>query len=196
MLRRLILIVTLAGAWLAAPPAMAQSEDQKLSLIFDGLVADGAGVLSPAFKEEMKERLPQIKAQSGISVVLVTAPGLQGASSGKLANDVGEKLQNIGEVGKHWVVFILVPADREFVAKLSTNNPAAAEAWRNGDRDELLERSKRFAESFSEAVTSHFKDDQWEAGLRAGIDALINYTDETRPSGPADESGEESVQAA
>jgi uncharacterized membrane protein YgcG len=177
--RRLFIVLALAGAWLAAPAAAAPVGTSKLTLSFDGFLADGAGLFSAAFKEEMQERLARLEKRAGVSVVLVTAPGLEGADSGKLAASVGEKLQEIGKIGEHWVVLLLVPADRVFSASLSFQDSAAAEALRSMEDEQKLEIGRNMARVFSQAVTPHFKADQWQGGMRAGVEALEDYIDDT-----------------
>lgn len=194
MIRRLILLLAaLAGALFASPAAAMPAGAAKLTLGFDGLIADDAGVLPADFKEEMQARLTRLRERAGVSVVLVTAPGLQGADSGKVASSVGKKLHELGRIDRHWIVFLLVPADRVFSASLSIGDMAAAEAVRGMDEEGKREIGRAFAALFAEAVTPHFKANQWQAGMRAGVEALEGYLqgrDTADPSetgeGPAD----------
>jgi len=184
VVRRFVILLALAGAWFAAPAAAAPIGSGTLTLSFDRLVADDAGVFSAAFKQEMQERLTRIEEQTGVSVVLVTAPGIQGADSGRLAEAIGEKLQGLGNIRKHWVIFLLAPADRVFSASLSVKDETAAEAIQNMENEKKLELGRRIARVFSDAVTPGLKASQWEAGMRAGVDAMERYLGNAEKSAP------------
>ncbi|PKP65671.1 MAG: hypothetical protein CVT85_05270 [Alphaproteobacteria bacterium HGW-Alphaproteobacteria-7] len=189
--RYLLLVFALAGVLFTSPAAAMPTGSNKLTLSFDDLVADDAGVLTAEFKEEMQERLAQLQERAGVAVVLVTSPGLQGADSGKLSSSVGEKLEKLGKIGKHWVVFVLVPADRVFSASFAIKDKDTADAFQSMEDEEKLVVGRIFATLFEEAVVPHFKADQWQAGLRAGVNALESHLDEAnQPGAPPTDDGD------
>lgn len=195
MIRSLFLLLALAGAWLAAPVAAAPLGAGTLTLNFDGFVADKAGVFSPAFEKEMKERLIRIQERAEVSVILISAPGMQGADPAKLADAVGKRLVGLGKLKKHWAVFLLVPADRVFVGALSISDKATAEALKGMEDTKKEEVLRNLINVFVPAVTPRFKEGDWEGGMRAGVDALERHLGDEKALPPVDtpaESGDPS----
>ena len=172
MLRSLILMLAALAAGLATPAAAAPAAKESMKLSLRGFVGDNAGVLSGAFIDEMQRRLTAIHKQGEVTVMVMTAPPLGSLESHKVAQAIGEMQKLTGKTNRDWIVFMLVPASREFGIAFSSSNNDAAEALKNADqatRDLFLQE---LGTAFDAAVTPFFKADDWEGGLRAGIDAM------------------------
>jgi uncharacterized membrane protein YgcG len=185
--RRLLIILALAGVVFAVPAAAAPAAPQKLSLSIRGFVADDVGVFSAAFRGEMKERLTRIHEEAGVTVLLVSTGGTPGVESVDLAKALGASMEALGKARKHWVVFLLNPVEREFSVALSMTAPLPEgadprEAIESLDKEALM---RRMVEAFDGPVTPFFKADDWEGGMRAGVDAIeaqIGEGEEPAPS--------------
>ena len=172
MLRSLFLLFAALAAGLATPAAAAPAVKESMKLSLKGLVGDNAGVLSSAFLDEMQRRLTAIHKRGEVTVMVMTAPPLLGADSHTVARAIGELQKLTGETNRDWVVFMLVPASREFGFAFSSSNPDAAEALRDADEATRNLFLKELGTAIDAAVTPFFKADDWEGGLRAGIDAM------------------------
>ncbi|MEM7690596.1 MAG: TPM domain-containing protein [Pseudomonadota bacterium] len=183
MVARFLLILAAAGALLASPVAA-----QTVQLQLDERIGDNAEILSPAFEEEMKPRLAAIDSEIGVTVMLVTLPTIGQAESSKVAQKIGGLAEGTGKVKGDWVVLLLAPVEREFSAAIkSATGGDAIKELTDPEKRELLED---IANEFAPAVTPYFKDDRWEDGMRAGVEAierLLGITDAPQtPSGPKD----------
>lgn len=183
MLSRFLLILAAAGALLAAPAAA-----QKVQLSLDGRIGDNAEVLSREFEEEMIPRLAEIDKDIGVTVLLVTLPTIGQADSSKVAQKIGELAEATGKIKGDWVVFLLAPVEREFTAAIkSATGGDAIKSLTAPEKRALLED---IANEFAPAVTPYFKDDRWEDGMRAGVEAierLLGKTGEGQPRSEVEE---------
>lgn len=186
MKRRAMLLTALLA--LVASPLAAET----ISLDLEGDIADGAQVLSAPFEEEMRARLARIEKEAGASIVLITMADLAGAASGDVAKAIGEVLEKAQKVEKHWVVFLLAPNEREFSAsfRTATTVPDGMTAEELVEEERLRDLLQNLVDVFEPAVTPHFKEDRWEDGLRAGVEAVeanLNFDNTTPPPAEAKE---------
>ncbi|MEQ8411182.1 MAG: TPM domain-containing protein [Erythrobacter sp.] len=163
----------LAGTLLASASAVPLAA-QKISLEFDGAIADGAEIFSEAFEERTNSRIARIEDRAQVSILLMTVPSLEGADSAVVAETVGDLMSGADKIRAHWVVFLIAPTEREFSGALYTpvDLPEGTAI-----EDVVSEREKRvLAEQVEQAIGSSvapfFKDGRWEEGMRAGLDAL------------------------
>lgn len=179
MIKRAVPILAAALALAAAPLAA-----EKLSLSFNGAVADGAGVLSDQFEKEMNDKLERFEEQTDASIILITTPGLQEVDTSQAAERIGNEMREAGHIKAHWIVFLLAPANREFTAKINIPPGPTADALAEEAQDEARMQAllEEMVALWPEAVEAHFKDDNWEAGLRAGVDAMIGSLDADDPA--------------
>jgi uncharacterized membrane protein YgcG len=172
VLRHLILILAgllaLGGTLFASPLAA-----QKINLSLNGDVADGADVFSEEFETQINSRLSKIEGSTQVSILLVTIESLEGADSAVVAKTIGKLVADSGRLNEHWIVFLLAPNEREFVA--SINIPKLPEGVKLDDLTEetqMRAMTEKMASLFEPTVTPHFKDSRWEDGMRAGVDAI------------------------
>ena len=178
---RSLLTAFLAAIALAASPLAAQ----RLTFSLNGNVADSAELFSPAFEAEVNQRTDEIERQTDISVAVVSMPTLAGKESGKVAHKIGETFRETGQLKENWVVFLLAPNEREFSAAITAKTDLPAGASESAQQTEISNRVEAFAQEFSAAVTPYFKDNQWEAGILAGIDALEDNIESAESEAPA-----------
>lgn len=167
MFRPLLLTLAVAVSLLSAPLGA-----QKVTLSFNGNVADGAELFSSTFENEVNQRTAEIERQTDISIAVVSMASLAGKESGKVAHRIGETFRDAGQLNENWVVFVLAPNEREFSAAITGRADLPGGVGDDIQRSEIHDRVEQFAKVFSSAVTPYFKNDEWEAGIRAGIDAL------------------------
>jgi uncharacterized protein len=202
VIRPLILLLALAGALFASPVAAAPTsaappfDSGKLKLSFDGYLADGAGIFSPAFIAEMKQRLARIHQQGEITVVFVTVPAIGTADTGGIAKAIGQAMEAKKQAHSDWAVFLLAPVDREFSIALASSDEAATQALKSMDDLNRKQVLQDVGEAFSGAITPFFKIDDWEGGMRAGLDALEVRLDQKRSSPPQPEAAPPDESAA
>ena len=187
MIGRLLILLAAAGALIASPVAAAPAAKPDLSLSVRGFVADDVGVFSEAFKEEMKQRLATIQDRTEVTVLLVATGGMPGVESEDIAEALGKSMQAAGKTRKYWTVFLLNPVAREFAAAFSVSAPLPegtdpSEVIESIDNDAVL---RRFAEAFDGPVTPFFKANDWEGGMRAGVDAIERYLADDATTAPA-----------
>ena len=180
MFKSLFLPIAAACGLFAAPLAA-----ETIELDLEGDIADGAQVLSAPFEEEIRTRLARIEQETGASIVLVTMKNLAGAASGDIAKEIGQALEKGQKVEKHWVVFLLAPNEREFSATFSTSMPNGMTAEELVDEKRVRDMLQTFVDLFEPAVTPHFRDDRWEDGVRAGVEAVeANLNSDNAPPPP------------
>jgi uncharacterized membrane protein YgcG len=160
------------AAGLASPVAAAPAANESMKLSLKSFVGDNAGVLSSAFIKEIRARLTAIHKRGEVTVFMMTAPPLGNVESHRLAQAIGEMPKLTGKTNRDWVVFMLVPASREFGVASSSSNKDATEALKNADEATRNRFIQELGTAFDAAVTPYFKASDWEGGLRAGIDAL------------------------
>ena len=164
-----------AGALFVSPLSA-----QRVQLQLDGRIGDNAAILSETFKDEMKPRLAAIDNEIGVTVVLVTLPTIGQADSSKVAEKIGELTEETGKISENWIVFLLAPVEREFTAAIkSATGGDALKDLSDIEKQALLED---IANEFVPAVTPHFKEERWEDGMRAGVEAIERLLS-SRPKG-------------
>jgi uncharacterized membrane protein YgcG len=172
MWRSLLLLLAAMAASIASPAAAAPAANESMKLSLQSFVGDNAGVLSAAFIEEVRARLTAIHKRGEVTVLVMTAPPLGNVESHRLAQAIGQMQKLTGKTNRDWVVFMLVPASREFGFAYSSSNKDATEALRNADEATRNRFIQELGTAFDAAVTPYFKASDWEGGLRAGVDAL------------------------
>lgn len=183
MIRALILVLALAGAWLAAPAHAAPAGANSLEMGFKNFFADEAGVFSASFIEETRRRLQAIHDTSGVTIIVASVPFLQGADSKQLASRIGQGFEEAKQAHPDWAVAVLAPVEREFSFAFASDNKEAGKAIQNMQDAEKEQLLREIGSALGEAVVPFFKDNNWEAGIRAGIDAIERLLGEGPPPG-------------
>lgn len=172
MTRLKALFLALVGALLAllAAPLAAQ----KISLDFDGAIADDAKIFSDAFEKRTNSRIAGIEERVQVSILLITVPNLQGADSAVVAKTVGELMSGADKVRAQWVVFLIAPTQREFSGALYSpvDLPEGTLIEDVVSEQEKRALAEQIEQTLGSVVKPFFREGRWEDGMSAGLDAL------------------------
>lgn len=127
-----------------------------------GRVVDGANMLSPRTEAELTQRLARLESGTGVQLVVVTLPSLQGYT----IEDYGYRLGRAWGVGQaeedDGALFITAPNDRDVRIEVGYGL--------GGRLTDLMS-----GVILRENVLPRFREGQMEAGVVAGTDALIRH---------------------
>ncbi|AUX70386.1 methanol dehydrogenase [Porphyrobacter sp. HT-58-2] len=155
MLRRLILLLALAGAWLAAPAA-AQPQFPELT----GRVVDNADLLSPEAEAALTAKLEALEAQSQRQLVVATIPDLQGYDISDYGYQLG-RAWGLGDAQRNDGALLLVaPNDR----KVRIEVGYGLEGYLTDALSALIIQNQ---------ILPRFRDGDFPGGIEAGTDAII-----------------------
>lgn len=155
MLRHLILLLALAGAWLAAP-ASAQPQFPELT----GRVVDNADLLSPEAEAALTTKLEALEAQSQRQLVVATIPDLQGYDISDYGYQLG-RAWGLGDAQRNDGALLLVaPNDRKVRIEVGYGL--------EGDLTDALS-----ALIIQNQILPRFRDGDFPGGIEAGTDAII-----------------------
>lgn len=149
-----VLAAFLALFFLIAPAAAAPTFPT-----LTGRVVDGANILSPATEGQLTQKLAALEARTSRQLVVVTLPSLQGYE----ISDYGYQL------GRHWgigqkklnngVLFIIAPKERATRIEV-----AGLEGILTDALSSVIIQTQ---------VLPHFRKNDYDGGIAAGTDALI-----------------------
>ena len=157
--RRLGLVVVLVVAALfLAGQALAQHSTPALALT--GRVVDAAGIIDPATREALTQKLADFEAKSSDQVVVVTVPSLNGEDIESFANHLfrawalGQKQLNNG------ILLVVAPNDRKVRIEVGsglegTMTDALASVIING------------------TIIPAFRDGDYSGGIAQGVDNIL-----------------------
>lgn len=185
MPRHLLVILTatqaLFASALAAQPAFEKSPDEPTTaapapLKLEQPVTDKAEAFSSVFEVEMNARLKAIEERTGTGFLIVTLPDLG-----------GQELEELGDtIINAWIdprprpalgaLLLLAPNEREITYQLAFRSLDGEEEMRemleDGRLEDALEITKLIGNKLSDAILPHFKNDDWEGGIRAAVDVI------------------------
>lgn len=155
MFRRLILLLALAGAWLAAP-ASAQPQFPELT----GRVVDNADLLSPEAEAALTAKLEALEGQSQRQLVVATIPDLQGYDISDYGYQLG-RAWGLGDAQRNDGALLLVaPNDR----KVRIEVGYGLEGYLTDALSALIIQNQ---------ILPRFRDGDFPGGIEAGTDAII-----------------------
>ncbi len=141
---------------LAAGPALAAPEFPALT----GRVVDEAGLLSAAAEGRLERQLEAHEAQTSNQVVVVTLPSLQGYSIERFGVELGRHWQ-IGQAGRdNGALLIVAPKERKLRIEVGYGL--------EGELTDILSRA-----IIENEITPRFKRGNYEAGISAGVEAML-----------------------
>ncbi len=173
-MKRLILLLTALCALIAAP-ALAQPEFPAPT----GRVADQANSLSPLALIKLNDNLAAIEATTGVDILVLTVGTLNGASEKDFCEAVLARWRTPSPTALHQVVLLLATQDRSFTVHLNialgdvnySQRPDAYWFERGTVPPSFVERIKTIT---NQAVVLPFRNEKWEEGILAAIDAIVN----------------------
>ena len=155
MIRRLLLLLALAGAWFAAPLA-AQPQFPELT----GRVVDNADILPPEAEARLTAKLAALEAQSQRQLVIATVPDLQGYDISDYGYQLG-RAWGLGDATRNDGALLLVaPNDR----KVRIEVGYGLEGYLTDAFSSLIIQNQ---------ILPAFRNGDFPGGIEAGADAII-----------------------
>jgi uncharacterized protein len=155
VIRSLLILLALAGAWFASPLA-AQPQFPELT----GRVVDKADILSPEEEAALTARLEALETQSQRQLVVATIPDLQGYDIADYGYQLG-RAWGLGDESRNDGALLLVaPNDR----KVRIEVGYGLEGYLTDALSSLI---------IQNAILPAFRDGNFPGGIAAGTDAII-----------------------
>lgn len=155
MIRSLILLLALAGAWLAAPLA-AQPVFPELT----GRVVDNADLLTPEAEAALSAKLEALEAQSQRQLVVATVPDLQGYDISDYGYQLG-RAWGLGDAERNDGALLLVAPNER---KVRIEVGYGLEGYLTDALSSLIIQNQ---------ILPRFRDGDFPGGIEAGTDAII-----------------------
>ena len=141
---------------LAAGPALAAPDFPALT----GRVVDDAGLLSASTETRLVRQLEDHENRTSNQVVVVTLPSLQGYTIERFGVELGRHWQ-IGQAGRdNGALLIVAPQERKVRIEVGYGL--------EGDLTDILSRA-----IIENEITPRFKRGDYEAGVEAGVGAML-----------------------
>ncbi|MEM6908274.1 MAG: TPM domain-containing protein [Pseudomonadota bacterium] len=143
-----------------AEPEQSQMGKPEPALELTGRVVDAADILSPDFEEQMTAILADLEEDTRVQLVVATTPDLNGYEietySLNLARawGLGDKARDDG------LLLVVAPNERQLRIDVGYGLEASVEDEEAG-------------EIIREVILPHFENGNYEAGISAGVDRLI-----------------------
>ena len=155
MFARLLILLALAGAWLAAPLA-AQPQFPELT----GRVVDNADILTPEAEAALTAKLEALETQTQRQLVVATVPDLQGYDISDYGYQLG-RAWGLGDAERNDGALLLVaPNDR----KVRIEVGYGLEGYLPDALSALI---------IQNAILPRFRENDYPGGIMAGTDAII-----------------------
>jgi uncharacterized protein len=152
---RLLILLALAGAWLAAPLA-AQPQFPELT----GRVVDNADILTPEAEAALTAKLEALETQTQRQLVVATVPDLQGYDISDYGYQLG-RAWGLGDAERNDGALLLVaPNDR----KVRIEVGYGLEGYLTDALSALI---------IQNAILPRFRENDYPGGIMAGTDAII-----------------------
>jgi uncharacterized protein len=154
------------AAWAAIP-----SDELLLKLQSQGAISDFAGLLTPAERAAIENRLGQLRQKTGLQFALVTLPSLEGGQIDDFANKLFAKW-GVGQKGKNNGVMLLVAVkDRKARVEVGYGlEPILPDALGGRVLDEQLFPS--------------FKQQHYAQGLAQAVNRIAEIIERGEPASP------------
>ncbi|HOW88026.1 MAG TPA: TPM domain-containing protein [Candidatus Omnitrophota bacterium] len=129
----------------------------------DGYVTDRAGLLSPSTKAELETTLRNFETKTSNQVVVAVFPSLEGDSLEDFSIRLAETWK-VGQKGRdNGVIFLIFKNDRKIRIEV-------------GYGLEGVFPDALAGQIISQVVAPHFRKGDYEAGITAGVDAIMKAT--------------------
>jgi len=168
-----LLVLAACLAVVATPVGVAVAQEPNLPE-YQGFVNDYAGLLSPAVKTQLDAKLSQLEKDTTAEVAVVIVKTLEGDSIENYAVRLYEKW-GIGKKGKDNGALFLVAVD-EHKLRIEV-----------GYGIEPVITDGRAGSILSGEVTPRFKENDYDGGIVAGVDAIEKYIRDGNPPAPLEE---------
>ncbi|MFV0646032.1 MAG: TPM domain-containing protein [Sphingomonadaceae bacterium] len=162
LMRRFLPVILIVLAGLAGTMAAAQDYPPRP----DGPVYDGAQILSPTTIAELDSRLRAYNQATGRAIVVATVPDLDGQpiesyATGLFGNwGIGGAQRDMG------LLLLIAPNERKMRIEIGYG----MHPWFGGIMAGRVIR---------DVITPYFKQDDYDGGVKAGVDAIITHLDKS-----------------
>ena len=170
---RRVMTVVLAAVWMASSTAWAVTPSDALlnGLRRQGSVSDYAGILSPAERSDLENRLAQLRQKTGVQFDVVILRSMEGGQIDDFINKLFNKW-GIGEKGKNNGIMLLVAlGDRKARCEVGYGlEPILPDALAGRVLDEQLFPA--------------FKQQRYAQGLRQAVERIAQIIERGEPAPP------------
>jgi uncharacterized protein len=132
-----------------------------------GAVVDAADIIRPNQEQALAAKAESLKSQSGVELVVVTLPSLQGYSIERWGRDLGNRWQ-VGGSAARGVVLIVAPNDREVRIEVGDGLPLS---------------DSTAASIISNVIVPQFRSGEMSGGIMAGVDAIARAATGSKAQG-------------
>jgi uncharacterized protein len=136
----------------------------------EGMVSDFARVLSETEKQALKDKVEQLKRETGFEIAVVTIE----TTGGEPPFDYSMRMireWGVGDKERGGMLFLVITKDRQISVRVSTHGEGTVTDAQAGQA--------------RDAARPYFKQGQWGAGLNAGVDFLLARVREAARTDPA-----------
>lgn len=179
-LRAWLLVVMLVLAWPAHAQQAGEAPAQAAVPSLQTWVTDQTGVLDPATRHQLEQRLQQLEREKGAQVAVLVVPTLGGETIEDYARRVFDQWRLGRAKVDDGILLVVALNDRRLRIEVGYGLEGAVPDIQAG-------------RIIREQITPHFRDGDFAAGIIAGVDSLIGLIEgEPLPEPePADTEGEE-----
>ena len=130
-----------------------------------GAVVDAANIIGVNQEQSLAAKAAKLQSQSGVELVVVTLPSLQGYSIERWGRDLGNRWQVGGDAARG-VVLIVAPNDREVRIEVG---------------DGLALPDSAAASIVKTIIVPQFRSGEMSGGILAGVDAIARAVNGSPP---------------
>lgn len=153
----------LAGCAQPAQPAAAANDEPAPApaLELTGRVVDEAAVLGPVFEVEMTDKLAQLEEVTGVQLVVVTTPSLKSQTIEMYSVDLARAWGIGSEERLDGLMVLVAPQERQVRIEVGYGLEASV-------------KDEEAAEIIASQMLPRFRESDFEGGVEAGVQALID----------------------
>ena len=154
-------MIGFAALLIAGCAAEAEVPAEEPALALTRRVVDAADILSPAFESEMTNTLEQLEDDTGVQLVVATTPDLGGEDISNYALDLGRDWGIGSSERLDGLMLLVAPNERRVRIEVGYGLEASV-------------KDEEAAFIIRDDIIPHFGAGDFEAGVSAGIDRLID----------------------
>ena len=137
------------------------AESAEPALELTGRVVDAGQILTPEFEERMTATLAQLEADTQVQLVVATTPELAGEDIAAYSLDLANNWGIGNEERDDGLLLLVAPNKRQVRIEVGYGLEASV-------------KDEEAAEIIATQIIPHFRASDYEGGIEAGVDALID----------------------
>ena len=161
-----VLLCTLALSAAACVAEAQPDEGRKPALELTGRVVDAGQILTPEFEQKLTRTLKRLEAETKVQLVVVTTPDLSGVDIATYSLNLARDWEIGSEERDDGVLLLVAPNERQVRIEVGYGLEASV-------------KDEEAAEIIAVQMVPRFGQKDYQGGIEAGVDALI---DEVTPS--------------